>query len=331
MKKSKKVSENFRCEVCDVVTCRKGDFKKHLSTRKHKMATLGDTLATPNVSILYDCTICRKAYRDRRGLWSHNKRNHPEIENILLKDNVCGILHQTTAGTVSEELFMGVLKQNGELIAKHGELLSKQDELIAKHAVLEDKLIELTKERSVTVHNGNNNNNNSFNLNFYLNTTCKDAINYNDFIKSITIGQEEFQKVVENGYVDGHTMIIKNLLEKLEQHERPIQCSDLKRGTVHIKNGNEWFKDKDGNPHIEKITDVVTGKTMKEYGNWSVERPKPSLPEESADNYEEVVRARSKFVDDDLKVMGQVVGKGPVENKEINKNILKMVTIGREP
>ena len=103
----------------------------------------------------------------------------------------------------------------------------------------------------------------------------------------------------------------------------------MKRGTVHIKNGNEWFKDRDGNPHIEKITDVVTGKTMKEYGTWSTDRVKPTLPDDDAENYDEAVRARTKYVDEDLQVMEKLLGKGPSENKEINKNILKFVSIDK--
>ena len=309
----------FQCNFCNFKSSRKYDYEIHLSTRKHKMATNGDNLATP-FPVNHKCEKCNKKYADRRGLWSHNKKHHQsenEIQNTI-----------KSSGVVSEELFIDVLKQNGELIAKQGELLSKQDELIAKQAVLEDKLVELAKERTLTVNN-NNNTNNQFNLNFYLNTTCKDAINYTEFINSLTVGQEELQKVIENGYVNGHTMIIKTFLDKFHQHERPIQCSDLKRGTVHIKNGNEWFKDKEGNPHIEKITDVVTGKTMQEYGAWSTDRVKPKLPDDDAENYDEAVRARTKYVDEDLHFMERLLGKGPAENKEINKNILKMVSIGK--
>ena len=35
-KKSQKVAQLFYCENCDYKSCKKSDYKKHLSTLKHK-------------------------------------------------------------------------------------------------------------------------------------------------------------------------------------------------------------------------------------------------------------------------------------------------------
>ena len=54
-----------------------------------------------------------------------------------------------------------------------------------------------------TINNTNNTTNNKFNLNVFLNETCKDAINLNDFIQSIELTVNDFINTGEVGYVRG--------------------------------------------------------------------------------------------------------------------------------
>jgi len=97
------------------------------------MATNGHKLATEfPVFSKFSCDICKKNYKYRKGLWSHNKKYHSQQEIVVVEP-------KPALGNVSEELYLDVLKQNSELVAKQGEL-------IAKHALLEDKLIELAKK-----------------------------------------------------------------------------------------------------------------------------------------------------------------------------------------
>jgi len=54
-------------------------------------------------------------------------------------------------------------------------------ELLDQNKTLQKQIIELSKERNIVV---NNTNNNQFNLNFFLNEQCKDAVNLTDFVNS---------------------------------------------------------------------------------------------------------------------------------------------------
>ena len=308
----------YNCEKCDFTCFKKSNWDQHLSTRKHIWTTTDDKWTTEKNAAAYDensqkhhCTICNKYYVDRRGLWKHNKKFHP---NMQTED----------PGTITDKpldvnagFLMDLLKQNNELIAKQSEL--------------QNQLIELAKERTVT--NNTQINNQQFNLNVYLNETCKNAINYNEFIRSIGFNQEDLNKVIQNGYVVGHTMLIQEKFDKLEVHERPIQCSDPKRGVTHIKNDNIWQTDTADMYHIKKLTDTVTHKTMQQYCKWANENPIPRCEDNSDDDeYTSHCSTKEKQMELHLHVMKQVNGIGSEmekNNREIHKNILKMVTIDK--
>jgi len=350
----------FSCKDCDFHTCKTTNWERHLSTRKHILATDGHKMATkwPPMATekeprpfdgLFSCLICQKKYKHRKGLWTHNKKYHvdtdPDIDDTVTIDGN-NYEHETIGskkepkqssddGPITPEMYIGLLKEKNDILLKHCETLKQNSEL-------QTQLIELAKQQQVT-NNTNCNNTNNFNLNVYLNETCKNAINYNDFLKSIVFNQEDFQKIIQRGYVNGHTLLIKEQFEKLDVHERPIQCSDPKRGVTHIKNDDTWKTEDENMTHIKKLTDTVTHKTMQQYCVWTSNNPAPSMPENikigsayNSDDDIDVLQYRDekdKHMELNLHVMKQVNGIGnemDKNNREIHKNIIKMVTIDKE-
>ena len=91
---SKNIS-TFHCKLCGFICSKKGDYNRHLLTRKHKMATYGNNVDIKKTS--YICEICNKEYLDRTGLWRHkkkcsidpvennNKPTEPEIDTGLIE------------------------------------------------------------------------------------------------------------------------------------------------------------------------------------------------------------------------------------------------------
>ena len=47
----------------------------------------------------------------------------------------------------------------------------------------------------------------------------------------------------EVGFIEGLTDIFRKELHKLEPHHRPLQCTDVKREVIYVKENNEWTKD----------------------------------------------------------------------------------------
>ena len=74
-----------------------------------------------------------------------------------------------------------LIKQNSDF----KELILEQTKTIQEQ---NKSLLELASKSSTTNNNCiNTNNNQKFNLNFFLNTTCKDAMNMSEFIENINI------------------------------------------------------------------------------------------------------------------------------------------------
>jgi hypothetical protein len=132
------------------------------------------------------------------------------------------------------------------------------------------QMMELSKQTHNTItHNNtttNHHHNQKFNLNFFLNTTCKDAINMSEFIQTIEVQMNELENIGHNGYVAGMTDIILSRIKDLDISKRPLHCTDLKRETMYIKDQDEWNKDTTEKSYLRKAIAMVAkknyGKTM---------------------------------------------------------------------
>jgi hypothetical protein len=175
------------------------------------MATNGNDLG-PKSSAPYVCINCNKHYKDRSGLWKHRK--------ICLKTN---IEIQKDETTDKDQIIMMLIKDNYEL----------------KNMMM--KVIENGTHNTTNT----NSHNKAFNLNFFLNETCKNAMNITDFVDSIKLQLSDLERVGEFGFVDGISNIIVQNLKALDVTERPIHCTDKKREVIYVKDENKWEKDEE--------------------------------------------------------------------------------------
>ena len=103
-KKTSKKHQDFVCENCYIKCCKKGDYRRHILTDKHKNLTNPNFLASKNIT--FDCK-CGKVYKHMSTLCAHKKKCNISIEHddyyegINIKDKDALVLH--------------LLKQNGEL------------------------------------------------------------------------------------------------------------------------------------------------------------------------------------------------------------------------
>ena len=236
----------FICEKCDFKCCKKSDFERHLLTNKHKTLIKPNDL-TPKNAKQYSCK-CGKIYKHMSTLCTHKKK--------------C-INKEETPIVITTELIMELIKNNQEM----------------KNIILEqNKLIELSSEKSITNNTTNNNNinnttNNAFNLNFFLNETCKDAMNITDFVSSIKLNLEDLENTGKQGYIKGISDIIVKNLNNLEQCFRPIHCSDMKREVLYIKENNKWEKETEDNPILTKAIKLVANENIKQIKYWRDKNP----------------------------------------------------------
>jgi len=301
-----KVAVFFSCEKCNYECCKKSDYVKHCSTRKHKNTTFGDKIQQKSRQTI-TCS-CGRLYNHRSSLFNHKKKcainNKPEENSIIVA---------TYTDDIEESSFM-----KSELT----QLTSMVIELMKSNNELQKQMVEVCKTSSITNNNNINNinsHNKTFNLQFFLNEQCKDAMNLSDFANSFDLQLSDLESVGELGYVDGITKIIVDKLNSMDVYKRPIHCSDAKREIIYVKDENVWTKEEKDNPKLRQAIKNVSFRNMKLVYNWSNAYP------ESKDN-------ESRLNDKYMKlVIESTGGKGPImesENKIIRR-IAKEIVIDK--
>ena len=300
--KDPKSSQFFKCENCDYITSRKSQYDRHLTTSKHQntYADLQNDLQKVPKSSKFTCK-CGKEYLHRQSLYKH-KINC----NFLLKDpeNITIEIEEPdpTEKSVPEgmdfssELILELLKQNQEF----KELIIEQNK----------QMLEISKDRSITNNNNiTQNNHNKFNLNVFLNETCKDALNLSEFLESLMLTLTDFENFGNLGYCGGISNIFVKGLNKLDISKRPIHCSDLKREVIHIKNNDIWHKD-DNKEQMIKAIKAIEHKNVKQMSLWAKANPEYKDPNnKKSDLY-------TKLIDQSL---------GDTDKEKAQKNYNKII------
>jgi hypothetical protein len=258
----------FVCDICDYNTSNKKDYTKHISTAKHiKMTTMvthGDNKSVPIVC------ACGNTYKYRQGLSRHKKSCSNIINNVII-DTIQPHQQLDKQPKVSSEdmqmtLILELVKQNQDF----KDLLIQQSNQMMEQS---NTILEVAKNSQVNNINNNtishsNNNNKTFNLNFFLNETCKDAMNMKDFIKSLEMSFSELEKMGEVGFAEGMSRLFVDRLNKLDITKRPIHCSDIKREIIHIKDDNKWERDNANLDRLRKIIKQLTIKNILRVDDW---------------------------------------------------------------
>ena len=260
-----KVPVIYSCEYCDYNTSRKSQYDRHVKTSKHQNVTTSVTNETEKVPKEYTC-ICGNLFNNRTTLWRHKKKCDAtkQSENIIMN-----IEDEKSSAEFDAEMIIELLKQNQEF----KELILEQNKQMMEQ---NKQILELSKDRNVT-NNITQNNNNKFNLNVFLNETCKDALNLSDFLESLVLTLTDFENFGPLGYCGGISNILVNGLNKLDISKRPIHCSDLKREVIHIKNNDTWHKDDDKQQMI-KVIKAIEHKNIKQMSLWAKANPEYKDP-----------------------------------------------------
>ena len=192
------------------------------------------------------------------------------------------------------------------------ELISEQNKTI----------IELSKKDNGNTYNNNTiNNNQKFNLNFFLNTTCKDAMNMSDFIENMEINFKDIENIGKNGYVNGMTEMILSRIKKLDVTKRPLHCTDLKRETMYIKDNDEWCKDTPENSNLRKTIGYVAKRNYATIPLWREKYPE-------CQNWND---PKYDFCVDMMRnILGDIGEKQTRLDNKVIKNLSKHITIEKK-
>jgi len=276
LNKNTKKHIDYECETCQFITGNKTHYERHCLTAKHQKSL--KSLKIPAKNTKYNCETCdyftdnKKDYNKHCLTAKHLKNAIPlqqqedtdddhddddddedemkdmfvnMFEKIMEQNQVIHEKFQELADKQenTHEKLIYIAEKQEELVDKQEELADKQDEkfqeLVDKQENTHEKMIEIASHPTTI------NNNNHFNLTIFLNQTCKDAIDIDDFFDSLEITDDQFYRFGEIGFKRALAEFLASNIKQLPYLERPIHCSDAKRKIHHIKMGNSWTHDKE--------------------------------------------------------------------------------------
>ena len=358
VKNRKEKNQNFCCEICNYITINKYDFEKHLTTPKHEKASLealgSQKLAKQKVCYfchychytcynktnfnahnntqkhlikianssnnnsdkkckIHQCINCNKIYANSGGLWKHSQK-------CIIREPDKNITENTTdlSQVLTPEVFFEFFKQSKDL---QNLLVEQNKELFSQNVLHQKQMFELAQKHSVNNSHNTTTNNTNFNLQFFLNETCKDAMNITDFVNSLQLTTKDFENTGRLGYVEGISRIIINEMKDIDVEKRPIHCTDLKRETIYIKHDNIWEKEEPGKKKLKWAVDSVARLNLQQIDKWQQENPEYKIGE-STKNFEYM-----KYFSAALG--GQYKEEHEKFSEKIIRNVLKEVTIDK--
>lgn len=324
----------YLCNICDYVTSNKKDFNKHINTIKHI-----NNQKSPEHNMVCECG---KTYANRASLFNHRKvcpmtckdgHNHGEDvhEKVVkgkgkgkgkIEDNLVLQIQEGEKGEndenikITKDMFLKLVNDNQEMI----KIIKEQQQQI-------NLIIPKISNAGSTTTNNNttmNNTNNNFNLNFFLNEKCKDALNISEFIESLKITLEDLQYSRSNGLVQGISNVMIRGLKELDIYKRPIHCTDVKRDTMYIKDKEKWEKD-EKHEKMKNTIIKIANKERNAISAWVDINPDWFDTEEKQMEYLTLVNKVCEPIENDIRNEKKIIkniGKEIVLNKETEKQLM---------
>ena len=335
----------YVCEKCNFNCKQNSDMIRHLATAKHKRKFAENNFTGENKNYgsakMYSC-YCSKSFKTASGLWKHQKKcdfnDDPKFAVIDDHDTD----YEKTNNIINNNKSTSISLSNDELtnivldIVKNSNELQKQNmELQKQNIELQKQMIDVCKNIQPTVSNTinqnninqnninqNNSNNKTFNLQFFLNETCKDAMNISEFIENISLQLGDLETLGHLGYVEGISKIIIKNLRALDVEKRPVHCSDIKREIMYVKDKDKWEKENDEKQKIKQVISAVVSKNIGLLPQFQKKYPECMNPEsKKSDEYNQII----------MEAMSGGATEVGIKNKEkIVRRIAKEVVIDKE-
>ena len=302
----------FRCEACRFISDNKKDYRRHTLSAKHLKRTGANDHAVilpasePNTqyqtandlphfhqscpigeptggsafvfdkSIYKYCEKCGNKYHSKSGLWKHRK-------TCIAVPNAVTESSAAPADQDFKTMMMDMLKNNQEFQNKLIEMMCSHQTIAVNAAATAAAAAVASSAAATTNYTNSNNNsgmtnshntNNTFNLQFFLNEQCKDAMNITDFASSIHLKITDLDKFGQMGYVEGMSKLFIDSLKETDVYKRPIHCSDARRETLYVKDDDKWEREGPENTKITNAVRVVEHKNIMLVNEWAKQNPR---------------------------------------------------------
>ena len=276
--------------------------QQHLGNLKPQLPKYPPTPQNPTqVAFIFEkhiykyCEKCGNKYYSKSGLWKHKKtcNGTPTQEHsqpLAPSPTPAPTVPAPTAhiGVTAEDLktiMFDMFKNNQEFHNKLIEMMCSQQSMVINAVAAATAAASAASAASsipnsnnyngpINSNNNSNNNNNTFNLQFFLNEHCKDAMNINEFANTISLKDADLLEFGRMGYVQGMSKLFIDSLKNTDVCKRPIHCSDARRETLYVKDADKWEREDAVNTKITKAVRVVEHKNIILVNEWAKQNPK---------------------------------------------------------
>ena len=294
----------FYCEACNFKCYKEYNYNVHLATPKHEKFTKVYKSLQKDIDPKYILVCeCSKRYSSRMGLWKHKQK-------CLIAKNLTDNTDNTdNSDTTNANDTTNLTKATNEIVSELKDINNiDKDGLIIKLLKDNEEIRQILKEvipkmgNNTTINNNTTNNNttNNFNLNFFLNEQCKDALNISEFVESLKITFEDLLYSKKNGLVQGISNVMIRGLKELDIYKRPIHCTDRKRETMYIKDKEKWEKD-ETREIMKNTIEMIADKERNALQIWTEENPDWMETEQKQIAYLTMLRNISEPIEDEEK------------------------------
>lgn len=241
------------------------NLKRHQQSKAHALNMSCPAIA--NEAGNYCCNRC-SFETDHKG---HYRTHMLSNKHSSVAKKVQPVVQEINSNSLNME---GVVSMFGMLM-KHQETIVKV--LLADRVGggLENSHNQTTTITTTNQENSHNiTNNKSFNLQFFLNEECKNAMNFSDFLNTLSVTTEDIEQFGQVGYTLGMSKILTKALS--ETNVRPMHCTDAKRETMYVKENDEWHKDLDCE-ESKRLIQHITHKNYKALSEWREKHPEHAV------------------------------------------------------
>ena len=268
-------NKTYDCSYCNYVTNQKSHYLDHIASKAHEYKK---NVAEKGIKS-NQCICCLREFNSKTSLWRHKNHCKPEDHPVN-----SGVNESENNKTTANDAVIDVLvKQNDEL---RNMFVSQQNLVVSQHqqmATIVNTLVtngisnNTNNSHNTNLTNTNNShnttNNQTFNINYFLNEHCKNAMNIDEFAKMLNCNAKDIEENRQLSFTEHVTKHLMDGIEKCTVETRPIHCSDAKREKMHVKTSEGWVSGKESEIIIRRIVALIDKMIWDAAREWAIANP----------------------------------------------------------
>jgi len=274
------ITENiYKCEMCNYNTPYKNQYNIHMNCAKHKKNVEYKQRKLSGTQ----CNKCLREYSSKSSLSRHIQKckkvdeshvDESRVDESRVDESHEDESHEDESRVDESRVDESQVDVKPKIIMN---MMKLQTELISQNANMHNLIITVIDKMGTTSNSNNtvasNNNNKTFNMNFFLNEHCKNAIDIGEFIQKLDYSKENMLENRSMNYYERISNQFKEGFENCKVENRPIHCSDSKRNKMYIKDNGEWISGKDSEKRMKEIVFDMGRANMDTFRNWVIDNP----------------------------------------------------------